>query len=519
MNRILIRSGKGPLGPVAAEASLARNGWGVFGANVGNRLFTDSVHRAVSTPGTEVVSNSLLSEINDVDDAYIARVNGEFSHFVVPLANAFRPQFVKNLRRLTRLIEKLTIPVTVVGIGAQLPVSAEPVASGGELDEVTSRFVRAVLERSASIGVRGEITQAYLRQLGFPDDSIDVIGCPSLLVRPEGVEVTRRVDRLTQDSLVSLNITPSAGRMAEVTRQHAERYPQLDVIMQEHYRLALLLWGEDPPQVSDPEMPIHSGHRLYREDRVRFFLDPVPWIDHLAERHFSFGTRIHGNIAALLGGTPATVLIHDSRTLELADYHEIPYRMLHQMPEGFDAAELYAEADFTRFNKGQGERFDRYVAFLTKNGIDHAFAPGRANPDFDAAVAGTSYPPAVASIVADGVDASTLVPRLRWLRQGAGVDKARTAVGAYRPPFGLTPAPKISLAAVAADVRGQAHLIGEQRALIDEQRALIDEQRSELARLREQVIAAAAPRPSTASRTLRRVRAGVARRLPGGVTG
>jgi hypothetical protein len=399
----------------------------------------------------------------------------------------------------------------VVGYGAKLSLSAEPTASGGEVDEVTTRFVRAVLERSASIGVRGEITQKYLRTLGFPDDSIDVIGCPSLMVRPEGVEVAKRVERLTPDSPVSLNITPSAARMAEVTRQHAERYPQLDVIMQEHYRLALLLWGEDPAQVKDPEMPIHSGHRLYREDRVRFFLDPVPWIDHLAKRDFSFGTRIHGNIAALLGGTPATVLIHDSRTLELADYHEIPYRLLHDMPEGFDAAELYADADFTKFNAAQRDRFDRYVSFLDKNGIDHVFAPGRENPDFDAAVAATNYPPAVTSIVADDVDAATLVPRLRWLRQGAAVDKARTAVGAYRPPFGLTPAPKVSLAAVAAQVKEQARLL-------ETQKAVIDEQRLELAALRTQVSAQAEPRPSaardSARKALRRARQ-VARTLPG----
>ncbi len=513
MKRILIRSGKGPLAPVSAEASLARNGWGVFGANVGNRLFTDSVHRAVSTPGTEVVSNSLLSEINDVDDAYVARINEEFSHFVVPLANAFRPQFLKNLRRLTQLIEKLTIPVTVVGIGAQLPPTGEVEVSGSDVDRVTARFVRAVLERSASIGVRGEITRSYLRKLGFPDDAVEVIGCPSLMVRPEGIEVVKRVPELTPQSLLSLNVTPSATRMAEITRQHAERYPELDLVMQEHHRLALLLWGEDPAQVKDPEMPVHSGHRLYREDRVRFFLDPVPWIDHLARRDFSFGTRIHGNIAALLGGTPATVLIHDSRTLELADYHEIPYRMLDELPEGFDAAELYAGSDFTGFNRGQRERFDRYTAFLDRNGVDHVFAPGRENPEFDAQVAATSYPPAVARVVADDVDPATLVSRLRWLRQGSAVDKGRTAAGAYRPPFGLTPAPKVSLATVAAQVEAQARLIEQQRVALEEQRA-------EIARLSERAAPEPAPRPSSPRpssprQVLRRVRSVATQRVPG----
>ena len=69
--------------------------------------------------------------------------------------------------------------------------------------------------------------------------------------------------------------------------------------------------------------PITLDHPLIRSDRVRFFLDPKTWFDHLAQYDFSFGTRIHGNIAALLAGTPALLLAHDSRTLELAEYHEI----------------------------------------------------------------------------------------------------------------------------------------------------------------------------------------------------
>ena len=508
MTRVLIRSGKGPLLPVPAEASLARNGWGVFGANVGNRLFTDSVHRAVSTPGTEVVSNSLLSEINDVDDAYAARVNEEFSHFVLPLANAFRPQFLKNLRRLTAFIDKLTIPVTVVGIGTQLSVTGTGDTGDTEVDAVATAFVKAVLERSTSIGVRGEITQAYLRNLGFPDDAVDVIGCPSLMVGPDGVPVTKQLDALDADSLVSLNVTPSAKRMAEITRQHMERYPHLDFIAQEHVRLALLLWGENPATVADTDMPVHSGHPLYRQDRVRFFLDPVPWISHLAGRHFSFGTRIHGNIAALLAGTPAVVLTHDSRTLELAQYHEIPYRLLDELPEGFDAAELYAAEDFSRYNAGQAERFARYTAFLDRNGIDHIWNEGRANPEFEAAVAATDYPPAVTSVVADDVSAATLVPRLRWLRQGATADKSR-AVGGYRPPFGLTPAPKVTLAGLARDVRAQAARLEQATTVIEEQRALIDAQSREVAQLREELRKEEGKTtvvPSTAARLARRLR-------------
>ena len=37
---------------------------------------------------------------------------------MIPLANAFRPTYIETLDALSNLIEQLTIPVTVLGVGA-----------------------------------------------------------------------------------------------------------------------------------------------------------------------------------------------------------------------------------------------------------------------------------------------------------------------------------------------------------------------------------------------------------------
>ena len=47
-------------------------------------------------------------------------------------------------------------------------------------------------------------------------------------------------------------------------------------------------------------MPTHPDHPMYREDKVRVYMDPVTWMDDLRDFDYSFGSRIHGNIAALL---------------------------------------------------------------------------------------------------------------------------------------------------------------------------------------------------------------------------
>ena len=124
--------------------------------------------------------------------------------------------------------------------------------------------------------------------------------------------------------------------MGPISLYGAEHYPNLVYMAQNIQTLELMLHGTYPMGKKGTMLrtgvPVSLKHPLIRQNRVRFFLDPKTWFAHLANYDFSFGTRIHGNIAALLAGTPALLLAHDSRTLELADYHEIPYREIGALP-------------------------------------------------------------------------------------------------------------------------------------------------------------------------------------------
>ena len=103
MTRILIRAGRDPFVPVGGEATLTQD---VFNTNVGNYLFSHSVQRALMVPGTEIVPDSTLAEPRPAKAEAVARVNEEFDAYVVPLANAFRPDFAPRLANLTSLIER-----------------------------------------------------------------------------------------------------------------------------------------------------------------------------------------------------------------------------------------------------------------------------------------------------------------------------------------------------------------------------------------------------------------------------
>ncbi|MFC5677298.1 polysaccharide pyruvyl transferase family protein [Aeromicrobium endophyticum] len=428
MTRLLIRSGKDPFTPVVAESTLTQD---VFNSNSGNYLFQHSMWKTLSVDGAELVTNSTLSERVPPEPGDAARINDEFDHFVIPMANAFRREFEPRLARLAELLEGVTIPVTVTGIGAQAP-HGHGIEALEPVNDTVKKFVGLVLDRSASIGVRGEFTRSYLLSLGFPDDAIDVIGCPSLFLHGRDFRVDKRVDALTSDSPLALNLTPEVPGIGAFATTQAERHPNLTYIGQDAHDLRMLLWGVPFPHVHDPLVPVHLEHPLYQQDRIRLFLDTWPWYDFMATQHFAYGTRFHGNVAALLGGTPAHLLAHDSRTLELAEYHRMPFTTMPSFEADLSAAELYEATDMAEFNAELPRGFDRFTAFLDRNGLEHIHTDGNGTGTFDADLAAATFPPPVQPLIAG--DGHEIASRLQWLRDGMVLDITRHPQ-AYQQPW------------------------------------------------------------------------------------
>ncbi|MFL5671509.1 MAG: polysaccharide pyruvyl transferase family protein [Chloroflexota bacterium] len=385
MARILLRGMKSPFEAISAERTLDED---INGGNSGNLVFLESAYKLLSTRDAEITVDHFHPELIGADV-----INERFDAFVIPFANAFRPAFQPTLERYTEVIERLTIPVVVLSCGYQGKLPYTP-PEPRPIDDLAKRFMRAVLDRSPSVGARGEYTQDYLRRLGFSD--VEVIGCPSMFLDGPRLDVTRRRPTLERDARIAFNVTSQIPPMGEIIAAHLERYPNLEYIGQNRDALRLLLWGVGSDKIPDPSpFPAHRSHRLLREDRARLFVDPWPWFDHLRELDFVFGTRIHGNIAALLAGTPAYVLAHDSRTLELARTFEIPHRLMSDVRPDTDAAELYAEADYGPLVTGHAARFERFIGFVERHGLRHVFEPGEDPSAFDRKVAAIDFPPAV----------------------------------------------------------------------------------------------------------------------------
>jgi hypothetical protein len=376
---------------------------------------------------------------------------------VVPLANAFRPDFARQLSLLTSFVRGLTIPVVVVGVGAQTDIGLRH-DDLAEVDSAARDFVAAVLERSASIGVRGVFTADYLRRLGFPADAIEVIGCPSVFANGPDFRLSPTGGRsLSDDSRIALNVTPGVPGLPELVDALVDRYPGLVWIGQDGKDLRLTLWGEERRDGHDPRLPVHTGHRLFQEGRARFPLDMRTWVDCLSAFDFVVGTRFHGNVAGTLADTPAVLLAHDSRTWELAGYLGLPHLRMDALDGTPTAAELFAAYQPDEFNRVYPERFGAFTAFLERNGLSHVHTPGNENPVFAREVAEADLPPMVEPLTAAA--SGPVLERLRWLNDGQRLDLA-TRAAAYRAPY-PQPRPRDGLSAQRDRQRDLVARVGE----------------------------------------------------------
>ena len=62
----------------------------------------------------------------------------------------------------------------------------------------------------------------------------------------------------------------------------------------------------------------------FARSKTRIFFDAEKWIAAMERVDLCFGTRLHGNMAAIAASTPGCVISHDSRTHELAEDMLLP---------------------------------------------------------------------------------------------------------------------------------------------------------------------------------------------------
>ena len=365
--KILMRASVSPFTNPTAFQMLTRN---MLGTNLGNLIFPYSVMRTLMTKGTKI---DTISTVMKIERKEIKKINQTYDFFVLPLANAFRRTFLKELKQLTSLIKGLKIPVAVVGVGTQNEFNDEN--RDPELDAAVTAFMKAALKKSSIVGVRGEITAKYLKLLGFKEErDFTVIGCPSMYMWGKQLPVAD-IKELTPDSAISMNskieLPQKFHDFMYKTSQQIEDHVYVPQVVEEIYRMYIGLPYRKTFTKKRPKyFPEKPNHEVYMKDKGLAFLNAKTWMDFLSTRDFSIGSRIHGNITAILSGTPCYILVSDSRIKELVDIHNIPHTMIKDLKKEDDIFKLHEKADFGAIHRGHEDRFMHYLDFLRANKLD-----------------------------------------------------------------------------------------------------------------------------------------------------
>lgn len=364
MTKILIRSGMLPFETYDEFDLLDRDR---FGSNNGNLIYQYSVIRTLMREDVKVVSDEYSTNPNNAK-----KINENYNAYIIPLADAFRESFIPNLRKYTKLIKKLNIPVIVIGVGLKAPYNYD-VKKGFNFDEDVIDFMKAVLEKSNKVGLRGQLTADYLESLGFQaEKDFTVIGCPSMYTFGRNIKL--KEVSLNRDSLISVNASNIVtDNVMEFLIGISNKYNNYYFIPQSYRELLLNYFGFDRINNVVENFPKDIASKFYKEGRVKYFLNAPTWFDYMKETNLSIGTRLHGNIVATINGTPSITIVQDARMRELSEYHALPSITPLDLKEYKNLENIIKNIDFTLVEKVHPKRFDHYLEFLEDNNLKHIY--------------------------------------------------------------------------------------------------------------------------------------------------
>lgn len=364
MKKMIIRSGMAPYDNFDAPYIINNNS---IGCNVGNLVYQYGVFRTLMTDGV-----SITPDYYDFGPERADEINEKFDCYIIPLADAFREPFIPSLNKYTKLIKKLKIPVIVIGVGLRAPYEPD-LETGFPFDNDVKEFIAAVLEKSNIIGVRGEITSQYLSNLGFKEGRDHmVIGCPSMY--SFGRQLKIRSTNISSESLVCINSSAIAPEnVIEFIARSMKDFETHYFIPQWLSEMKLTYTGTHSLNENVKNYPTNTSHYLYKENKVRFFLNVPTWIEFMKIADLSFGSRIHGNIVSTLAGTPSVVVAKDARMRELVEYHQLTSISPYDISSDDSILSIIDELDFQRPEKKHPENFREFLSFLEQNNLDHIY--------------------------------------------------------------------------------------------------------------------------------------------------
>lgn len=319
----------------------------------------------------------------DSSDENIEYIQNTCSHLGFAAATMLclnSPPWLDRLTEIALFIQKVGLPVVVFGVGNSTEKSHIAI-SEAVVDDRSINLLRVLSEYAVSIAVRGEFTADLCRK--YDVNNIDVLGCQSIyyaasLHGPNSFGHRDNCGKYVASTTPSLDLVDTLdfciennidiiGQDEHIEQDIRDNY--LNSNLQECYHLATKL----PASVQNFLRRDTIGPERYIEylaQHYHKFYDIESWIEHIKLNYdFAFGSRFHGNVAALISGVPALWLTHDIRTIELCQHFSLPALPFTELKSFTNVNALREIASYSAFTSRFPKRIDEFFSFLQKNNV------------------------------------------------------------------------------------------------------------------------------------------------------
>lgn len=332
------------------------------GNNTGNLMFSVGIREQLSYEKEIWVKGDTIEDV-------------EKPAAIIPSANFIIKGGDEFIQACTEFLQNTDCPVTMAGLGAQGTAELNTPAKLVEaLSPVKIAYFKMLSERAVSIGVRGEFTAECLAEMGV--HNVRIIGCPSFYKHLDGV-----YPKLPSPTLDKTQITVTTGRPEE------SRLLEMGIKLNSIWMMQMMT--EMPKSAFENETisPVWVERRFpglnvsleeyshFLKNNSRMFFRLEDWNSFYQEEGitFAFGSRFHGNMAAIRNGVPALWIVHDSRTTELAKALHVPFIRIEDFVQIENPEELLQYCDYSDLYANYKSLCKNYVEFLEENHISHKF--------------------------------------------------------------------------------------------------------------------------------------------------
>ena len=339
--------------------------------NIGNLMFRYAVSKDV---GKFVRLDTSMSG---------AEVREKVDLIVFPMANNINPSF--NMGPTARFIENASLPIIVVGLGAQAKLGE---TFSKDLPEGSKRFLSLISEYATEVGVRGNFTANVLEQFGVKNST--VIGCPSNFINPArnlGKKLQDRFDEIYKEGVSKVGIYSQLGgknfeepnldsekKLYELVYRentsYIHNFPKELIDYSRGGYETKNRWKKKLNEYLDPDLDFSEFDKKFRRSS-HAFATIESWLEYSRGIDFSLGKRVHGCLNTIQSGTPSALIVHDERTKELANIIGLPVCDSSVLERCDTLDEIVREVEFNSslYNRKRKLLFKSYNKIFKDSGV------------------------------------------------------------------------------------------------------------------------------------------------------